>query len=298
MGGEMKEYSVAVSSYKLTEKIPPGAAMWKDFNASFISCEVKPQELMSCLYMGRPITTPHKNKWRATANYECGQHIGLDFDSGDKLSTVQHLASDKFVSKYASFIHTTISHIDEHPRARVIFLIDQPIMQAKNYAMAAAALLWLFGAADRQCKDPARFFYGAPGCTFEFIDQVLPISVIKKLIVNYIESGENERKQSTRSNYLPPASQQEVSEALKFIDPWKIAYDEWVSILMAIHSQFGDGGYQLAESWGAGKPGEVEQKWKSFKPDGNVSGAVTIATLFQFAKLNGWGRNNAGVTVL
>jgi hypothetical protein len=67
-----------------------------------------------------------------------------------------------------------------------------------------------------------------------------------------------------------------------------VDYDEWVSVLMAIHSQFGDDGYSLAEMWADGKQGEIDQKWKSFHQTGNVSGAVTIATVFGIAKRFGW----------
>lgn len=284
-------YSVAFSAKPIMEKIPPGSPVWKDFNASFVNLDVDMGGIMTFVYRGYAMTTQHKNKWRATENYIKGQHIGLDFDSEDAASRLETLAADKFVQKYAAFIHTTISHTPEAPRARVMFLLDAPIMQAKNYTLASSALLWVFGTADRQCKDAVRFFYGSPGCEFVKIGKVLPLEVVKKLIEKYIESGANERKKSVRPNYLPPASQQEVAEALKYIPPWGIPYDEWVAVLMGIHSQFGDAGYQLAESWADGKPGEVDHKWRSFDRTGNEAGAVTIATVFGIAKQHGWAKN-------
>ena len=60
-------------------------------------------------------------------------------------------------------------------------------------------------------------------------------------------------------------------------------------VLMAIHSELpGGNGLSLARSWGDGKPGEVEQKWKGFDSNGNVSGKISIGTLFSFAKDRGW----------
>lgn len=288
----MDAYKIAVSDFPLDGKLPPGDTRWPKFNASFHNMELSPGRLMDNIYYGRPITTHHKNNWRTGENYLLGQHIGLDFDTEDERSTLARLSSDKFIQKYASFVHTTISHTAEAPRARVIFLLDQPIYQAKNYALSAQALLWLFGMADPKCKDAVRFFYGAQNCEFEYIGQVLPLDVLKKLIGKYQESGENERRQSTRPDYLPPATQKEVNEALQLINPWQIEYDEWVSVLMAIHAEFGEGGLALAESWGQGKPGEVAAKWRSFDPDGNISGRVSIGTLFAIAKRFGWGRVN------
>lgn len=281
-------YKIAISRYPVEKKIPPLDPIWPRFNSSFDNHELEAEHILQAVYDGKSITTQHKDHWRVTANYLCGQHLGLDFDAGDKTSSIDYLANDKFISRYGSFLYTTMSHTDEHPRARVIFLLDTPIMQAKNYTLAAAALLWLFGTADRQCKDAVRFFYGAKGCRFEYINSVLPLEVIKKLIGQYQETGIREKRKATSPDYHAPASQQEVAEALKCIPPWQIDYDEWVSILMGIHSQFGDGGYALAEQWADGKEGEVEHKWKSFKSDGNPAGAVTIATVFGIAKKFGW----------
>ena len=52
---------------------------------------------------------------------------------------------------------------EEKPRARVVFLLDQPIMQAKNYTLAASALLWVFGTADRLAVTVAASSTAAPG---------------------------------------------------------------------------------------------------------------------------------------
>lgn len=284
----MTTYKIAVSKPVLSQKIPPGDPFWKTFNASFLNVNLLSEHILQAVYDGHSITTQHKNHWRSSENYICGQHIGLDFDAGDDTSSIPTLLKDKFVSRYAAFVYSTMSHTPEHPRARVIFTLDAPIMQAKNYTLAAAAMLWMFGTADRQCKDAARFFYGSPGCEYEYINNVLPLDVVKKLIANYQASGAGEKRRAINKDYAAPASQQEVADALKHIPPWGIPYDEWVEILMGIHAQFGNVGFGLAEAWADGKKGEVEQKWRSFNQGGNTSGAVTVATVFGIAKRFGW----------
>lgn len=283
-------YAVAFSRQAYGSKLDYGSSEWQGFNGSFINLDLDTNSIMSFIYRGHAITTQHAHQWRATKNYLRGQHIGLDFDNEDDSCRLPVLARDKFVQRYASFVHTTISHTPDKPRARVMFLLDAPIMQAKNYSLAAAALLWVFGTADRQCKDAVRFFYGSPRCEFERIGQVLPLAVVKTLIAKYQESGAMERKRSTRRNYQAPASQREVSDALKSIDPLRIDYDDWLAVLMAIHAEFGESGLALADSWAAGKPGEVARKWRSFDHNGNEKGAVTIATVFGLAKEHGWQR--------
>jgi len=143
-------YRIAVSRFALDRKIPPGDPFWNTFNGSFTNHELTAIDLANRIYAGYPFTTWHKDNWRKTANYQCGQHFGLDFDTEDNRSTLATLAKDSFVAKYASMIYTTPSHTIEKPRARVVFLLDTPIMQAPNYSLAAQALLWLFGTSERR----------------------------------------------------------------------------------------------------------------------------------------------------
>ncbi len=279
-------YAVAVSSMALAKKIPPGDGMWSRFNASFSNRHLGQIDLAEAICTGHPITTHHSGAWRTSANYLCGQHLALDFDAEDDTSTLPRLSADKFIAKYAAIIHTTISHKPDAPRARVLFVIDTPIMQAKNYTLAAAALLWLFGNADRQCKDAARFFYGAPGCEWEMPGQVLPLEVVRKLIAEYQETGQRERRR--QGTYTNTADQQEVADALRFIPAWGIPYDDWLAVLMGIHAAFGDAGLGLAEYWADEPTRQLERRWHSFNADGNPAGSVTVATVFGIAKRFGW----------
>ncbi|MFA6305727.1 MAG: PriCT-2 domain-containing protein [Candidatus Gracilibacteria bacterium] len=284
----MNTYRVAVSRCELAGKIPPGSPLWHDFNGSFDNLDVTAGELGSYIAAGHAFTTWHRNHWRATDNYEAGQHLGLDFDAGDNTSTLTSLAQNKFVAKYAAFLYTTPSHTAEFPRARAVFLLDTPIMQPANYTLAASALLWLFGTADRQCKDAVRFFYGSQDCTMTWLDNVLPLATVRHMIAQYQETGHAERKRMQRADWQAPLDQAEVADALRSIDPWRLDYGEWVQVLMALHAAFGDGGRVLADTWADGQPGEVDRKWRTFKPNGNAAGAVTIATVFGFAKRAGW----------
>jgi len=284
-------FKVAVSKYSLSGKIPPCDPVWPRFNASFSNLDISEGQLIDKIYMGQPITTWHKDQWRSSENYLCGQYIGLDFDSGDACSSLAALAKDKFISRYASFLYTTMSHSPEAPRSRAIFLLDKPIMQAKNYTTAVTALLWIFGTADRQCKDAVRFFYGSKSCDVEYIGNVLPLTTVQEVIKKYQESGQAEKKRQAKTFTDTPPCQQEVADALAVIPAWGINYDEWLQVLMGIHSAFGEDGLELAERWADGAPNEVEQKWKSFRHSG-----VTVASIFGIAKNFGWKKTHAYIS--
>lgn len=78
----MATHRVAISSWALDHKIPPGSPDWRGFNASFVNRDVTAFDLARQVYDGHAFTTWHKDNWRTTANYLCGQHLGLDFDHG------------------------------------------------------------------------------------------------------------------------------------------------------------------------------------------------------------------------
>ncbi len=285
----MATHRVAISSWALDHKIPPGSPDWRGFNASFVNRDVTAFDLARQVYDGHSFTTWHKDNWRTTANFVCGQHLGLDFDAGDQTSTLPALLDNPFIHRHANILYTTPSHTPEAPRARVVFLLDTPIMQATNYALAAASLLWLFGTADRQCKDPVRFFYGSLRCDMEMFDNVLSLATVKHIIAQYQASGRRELRRQVRT-YTATTAQTEVADALKKIPAWGIDYDEWVSVLMALHREYGDAGLSLAEQWAEGGPNEVARKWRSFRATGNATGAVGLGTVFALAQRFGWTR--------
>lgn len=282
------KYKISFSTMTPEAKLQHGDPIWGQFNASFDNVELEQVEILDMIYHGHPFTTWHKDKWRHGKNYLAGQHIGLDWDTEDERSTINYLMKDPFIKKYGFLIYTTPSHRPEAPRCRVVFLTDSPIMQAKNYTAAASALLWLFGSADRQCKDPCRFFYGSKDCEMEWLGQTLPLEKVKAIIEQYNTSGQLAKRIHSGKHYTPTADQQEVAEALKSIPAWGIDYDEWLKVLMGIHQAFGDAGLGLAESWAQGLDGEVGRKWRSFKNEGNATGAVTLNTVFRMARDRGW----------
>lgn len=280
-------FKVSISP-PLSGKIPDGSQFWQEFNASFENNELPSEGIAGRIYDGCAITTWHRNNWRTSANYLLGQHIGIDFDAGDNSSNLVALCADPFIKKYAAIVYTTPSHTPEAPRSRVVFLLDTPIHQAKNYTLAVSALLWLYGTADRKCKDPVRFFYGGkPGaCQMEWEPNVLPLVVVKDMIEKYQSTGLRMKHTASTTPYQTKTPDEaRIVESLKVIPAWGIEYDQWVAVLMAIHSALpNERGLSIAEQWAQGKDGEVRRKWQSFKTNGNSSGAVTIATVFGLAK--------------
>lgn len=287
-----KTYKIAIGP--VTAAKLPKNGDWQTFNGAFQNLELTASEIAIALYAGRPITTWHKNNWRDSSNYICGQHLGIDCDTEDERSTIPHLLSIPLVADYGSILHTTPSHTPEKPRARVVFLLDTPIMQAANYTNAATALLWSFGAAaDTSCKDASRFFYGCKphDADIRVLDYRMPIVKIQEIIKTWQTATAQETQ---KRRIVPPSRYQRpdlarLADALRSINPWSMPYEEWAELLMAIHSEFpGDDGLSVATEWGEGEGREVSVKWRSFKQEGNTTGKRSVGSIIAEARRNGW----------
>lgn len=195
----MGEYMLeaAFSTMQIQEKFEKSDPRWKEIGSSFVNMEVPFVEAASRIWTGHAFTVQLTKPWRDGKNFLLGKHLGLDFDSGTEASSISTLVRDPFIEKYATFVYSTYSArpSDGLHRTRVIFALDQPIRQPKNYVLAATALLWLFGSADPLCKDSVRQWFGTYQKDMELLGNVLPLSLVKDLVVRYQDTGMKLRKQ-------------------------------------------------------------------------------------------------------
>lgn len=309
----MEKYFVAINP-RFIGKIPQEAKhSWIVYNNTFVNRQVTAQELLEEIRRGHSYTTIHKHVkhelgrtssghvryscHRRGENFECGQHLALDFDAGNETSDYRKVAEDEFIKRYAAFVHTTASHTEEAPRCRAVFLLDRPVRDPEEYGHMAAGLIWRYQmTADRKCSDPVRVFFGAENCEYVWLGNVLPQRVARATMAQM----QGEMKEQRRQRPTPPPmvatdplAEKMVADALRHLPTWG-EYEWWLSILMAVHHIFPDyTGIRLIENWSPGYPGEVERKFSSFKRTGNQNGAITGATLFAQARQYGWDRRDA-----
>jgi putative DNA primase/helicase len=90
-----------------------------------------------------------------------------------------------------------------------------------------------------------------------------------------------------RNQAQPPIDLNALNQMLGFITA-ETDRNQWVRVLMAIKSEFGDAAMEVAQQWSATasnfKPKDFDTTWKSIKP----KGAVSIATLVRLAVESGY----------
>jgi hypothetical protein len=158
---------------------------WAEFNGDFINVKLPTVgQLITTITEGHAYTAQHA-KYRKADNFICGQHVGLDFDTGDYQSSIEYLMDDEFIVNNASFIHTTASHTPDAPRSRVVFLLERPIYNREKYALLTEAFANTYAktSADPSCKDPVRIFFGAEDCDYTYLGKMLSLDVAAREIV-------------------------------------------------------------------------------------------------------------------
>jgi hypothetical protein len=121
--------------------------------------------------------------------------IPVDSDTEDQCSTLQYLQANPLISRYASFIYTTISHRPEKPRARGMFVLDKPITDPDYYRQAKRAVFAQLPWVDQSVNEPARLFYGSKDCGSLWLGNILPLVAVDQLIEAHRAMLEQERRQ-------------------------------------------------------------------------------------------------------
>jgi len=114
--------------------------------------------------------------------------------------------------------------------------------------------------------------------------QILDIPGEYKLVTDYLIKPQPKVVKSNQRSFNDVPTLAQVEEWLSVLPNPVGGYDEWVNILKSVHSAYpGDDGLALCEKYIPGTEGEVAGKWRTFHGNG-----VTVGTLIEYAKRNGW----------
>lgn len=249
--------------------------------------EVSWFDLLDVVTMGKAYAPAgFKEGHRKNENYLGDTNVVfLDIDDGMTVIEAQTVFKD-----LKCFTFTTRSHQKDKKgkvcdRFRVAIKLDKPInLDVSEYKIAMQAIFDFFGNVDRATKDPARFYFSSPNdCEvwYSQSENCLEWEPIYKKAKSIRHIEEMKRKEYAEQN--KPTTSEDIQTALNKIDP-DCEYSTWVELGMALHSELGEGGFHVWDSWSRGgskyNEREMEIKWRSFKSGSGVS----IGTLFHHAK--------------
>lgn len=125
------------------EKLADGDLRWGRYTRSFVrKCHTIETLAVAVAVHGFSISAVVKDQYRKAGNFVSAQHLGLDFDAADETSSIEALCEVPLIRDHAAFVYETPSSTAEHPKARAIFILDSPFLDADEYRSAVLAVLW------------------------------------------------------------------------------------------------------------------------------------------------------------
>lgn len=268
-----------------------------------------------CLYSGNDLIGYRRIQDRIIAI----TGVMLDFDSHscsdmplDNISRI--LLSDEFAKEvpfsqivfsgngYQLHLPVQIQMNDEARREKLAKYNDM-IVSLMDYFRARWSLN-----PDPSCKDPNRL-HRLPNTwntkavkSFGDTNARKAVAIVKTKPTPLAESQEFIHK--IMEQYPPPqkhkimpgqnasADVNEIKDALSFINPANLCYQDWLSIGMALHAWDNEQGLAVWVAWSQQDAARydsnvIDYKWGTF----SQGGGVTMGTLFHLAYKNGWQRS-------
>ncbi|MEI9429220.1 plasmid replication protein, CyRepA1 family [Mesorhizobium sp. Cs1299R1N3] len=154
----------------------------------FEPCQLNADELIAHIKQGHAYCA-ELNGRRKADNFVATDILSVDIDGGTTLTeAIEH----PFVQAHASFLYTTCSHTPEVHRFRIIFVLEETLLNAHDVKAATRSLaLKLNG--DPKAVDAARMFYGNTGAQITQIGMTLPSAIVDELIEQTAAAGFKDR---------------------------------------------------------------------------------------------------------
>lgn len=245
--------------------------------------------------------------------------VVCDFDFKESLTSttmigpqyIENLLKTYEIEPYQHIWYTTFSYTPERPNFRLILpFAPDAELTAEEYTTRIHHIFELFDhhfALDPCVKKLAQFYYGpcvnatknsadflsGTNITGEFYSLPLTPEVTPSEAVTPIRT-------MTDTYEVTPRNYDLVTAALQYISP-DMPYDTWITIGMALKTEFGERGYDIWCNWSAGgdkfahnRPTQMQGHWRSFnqcKVDGGHIVKLAKANRFDPKTITG---RNAG----
>lgn len=171
------------------------------YGYTFYPKHIKIDDWIAHIQSGKAFTMGYyEGNTRRKETFVSAQIVGLDFD---KDVSVADCLANSFIVQNAALIYATPSSTREHPKTRVMFVLDSAVTTVATWERLQRALIWAFNelSPDPSCKDAARLFYGSNKGESVVLSHVLAVAVLEPLAVQMeAELGTLQPERTTEDN--------------------------------------------------------------------------------------------------
>ena len=262
--------------------------------------ETEPEELINAIERGQSFT-PGAMTGTKSDTWTSQQIIVADIDN-DMTDPEKYMTPEKaemlltFSEIYPYCMYYTFSNTAEHPKFRVMVILDRPITDAAEAVAITNRFAQLFNnytapekCSDTAIKDNARLIYGTKtGSLIECDKKITSLDVMRKTLPE-IEKPKTVQKSSM--DWASPISERYNRDQFDLLEPLSFIpadeYEVWIKVGMCLKYE----GYSVADwdAWSSHSskynPGDCEAKWDTFDTEKNT---VTGGYIVNLAKYYGY----------
>lgn len=216
---------------------------WNAFQNGITQHELKTRdELLAAIESGQAFGAIFNGK-PTTENFTESWIIAIDYDCGDQRAALTNLRKIDVVKKYAAFAYTTMSHQVIKPRARVVYILDQPFCDAEEYKRAARAISQMHDGAEHESQLAHRMWYGSYGCDYWWNNHAGDIRLPRRVVQLAVMANKiNEKPKPTQYQAPTYGYQAPTYGGAKGMSPNKLAASIMLDELRMLEGQQQVGG--------------------------------------------------------
>lgn len=172
-------------------------------------------DLVNHVREGHAFSYVYRDSKRHSDNFERADYLMVDIDHKDGKPSLQidDARDSAFVKRYGSVIYTTCSHTDDKHHFRIVFELEEPILDPIALMEASNGLIQKFQA-DEACKDAARISFGNSNATVWTLGNKLPTTVVTELRIEGREWVQARNKGAIRATSKGRADNMTVHSSL------------------------------------------------------------------------------------
>jgi hypothetical protein len=214
---------------------------------------------------------------RTVASFKSAQVVGVDVDHGK--TAFDTLKDDPFLAANAAFAYTTASHTPEHPRYRIVFILDAPIRRVEEYKRVVSVLCARYEG-DTNTRDAVRIWYGNPQAETIWFRKTIGKTVVDEMV------GEDDEAHASEVQFEAfkdrDLTMDDLRQMLAFVPPHQEHLD-WKRTVAGVFNYYGctDDVCQALEKW---SPSTIPYR----KLYANRLTKVGIGTVIYIAKKHGY----------
>lgn len=199
---------VRLSEMKLDHK--PDKKEYMELYRSFYNTETDIFGLIAAASEGRVYGAQFKN---APNVFKRSSVISVDLEKHPE-ANIDKAIKHPFFQAFGAFAYTTLSHTEETPRCRLVFITERAIEDRETYKKIATAIFapWTHTGGDKSCTEPDRSFLGSPNGKFIYHGKFISAEMMLYLGRKNIKEEILRVKQEARSYKVAP---QDPSDRLK-----------------------------------------------------------------------------------